>query len=157
MTFPITSLENCENLRLRGQRFPEDGVLEIQISPPQHYIIKITLLLKEESQMAITADVMNSLVSVTQFNKGQASKIFDRLRTERQLIVLKNNAPSAVILSPKEYERLSDIEEDYRLLMLAQERIAGGSLEHTVPLHDAMADLGISEAEIKEAEELDIE
>ena len=107
--------------------------------------------------MAITADVMNSLVSVTQFNKGQASKIFDRLRTERQLIVLKNNAPSAVILSPKEYERLSDIEEDYRLLMLAQERIAGGSLEHTVPLHDAMADLGISDAEIKEEEELDIE
>ena len=56
--------------------------------------------------MAITADVLNSLVSITQFNKGQASKIFDRLRTERQLVVLKNNAPSAVILSPEEYERL---------------------------------------------------
>ena len=53
--------------------------------------------------MAITADLLNSLVSVTQFNKGQASKIFDRLRTERQLVVLKNNAPSAVILSPEEY------------------------------------------------------
>ena len=58
--------------------------------------------------MAITADVLNSLVSITQFNKGQASKIFDRLRTERQLVVLKNNAPSAVILSPEEYERLSE-------------------------------------------------
>ena len=58
--------------------------------------------------MAITADVLNSLISITQFNKGQASKIFDRLRTERQLIVLKNNTPSAVILSPEEYERLAE-------------------------------------------------
>lgn len=107
--------------------------------------------------MAITADVLNSLVSVTQFNKGQASKIFDRLRTERQLVVLKNNAPSAVILSPEEYERLSDIEEDYRLLLLAQNRIAKGGLEYTVPLHDVMADLGISDKEIEEAEDLDIE
>lgn len=107
--------------------------------------------------MAITADVLNSLVSVTQFNKGQASKIFDRLRTERQLVVLKNNAPSAVILSPEEYERLSDIEEDYRLLLLAQNRIAEGGLEYTVPLQDVMADLGISNKEMEEAEDLDIE
>lgn len=107
--------------------------------------------------MAITADLLNSLVSVTQFNKGQASKIFDRLRTERQLVVKKNNAPSAVILSPEEYERLSGIEEDYRLLLLAQERINGGALEHAISFHDAMADLGISDSEIEEAEELEIE
>lgn len=80
--------------------------------------------------MAITADALQSLVSVTQFNKGQASRIFDRLRTERQLIVLKNNAPTAVILSPEEYQRLAEIEEDYRLLLLAQERIANGGPKH---------------------------
>lgn len=107
--------------------------------------------------MAITSNVLNSLVSVTQFNKGQASKIFDRLRTERQLVVLKNNAPSAVILSPEEYERLSDIEEDYHLLLLAQNRIAEGGFEYTVPFHDVLADLGISDKEIEEAEDLDIE
>lgn len=100
--------------------------------------------------MAITADILNSLVSVTQFNKGQASKIFDRLRTERQLVVLKNNAPSEVILSPEEYERLTGIEEDYHLLLLAQNRIAKGGLKYTVPLHDVMADL-------EEAEDLDNE
>jgi len=106
--------------------------------------------------MAITANILNSLIPVTQFNKGQASKIFDRLRTECQLIVLKNNAPSAVILSPEEYERLANIEEDYNLLLLAQERIAGG-MKHTVPFNEAMADLGISESELSEAEELEIE
>lgn len=66
--------------------------------------------------MAINSDVLNSLVPITQFNKGQASRIFDRLRTERHLIVLKNNVPTAVILSPEEYERLCSIEENYRTL-----------------------------------------
>lgn len=107
--------------------------------------------------MAITTDVLNSLISITQFNKGQASKIFDRLRTERQLVVLKNNAPSAVILSPEEYERLAEIEEDYKLLLLSQQRIANSSMEHTVTFNDAMAELGISETELNEAEDVEIE
>lgn len=107
--------------------------------------------------MAITTDVLNSLISITQFNKGQASKIFDRLRTERQLVVLKNNAPSAVILSPEEYERLAEIEEDYQLLLLAQQRIANSNMERTVTFNDAMVDLGISENELNEAEDVEIE
>lgn len=107
--------------------------------------------------MAITSDVLNSLISITQFNKGQASKIFDRLRTERQLVVLKNNAPSAVILSPEEYERLAEIEEDYHLLLLAQQRIANSDMGRTVTFNDAMVDLGISETELNEAEDVEIE
>ena len=50
--------------------------------------------------MSIAYNTLNSLVPITQFNKGQASKIFDRLTNEKQLIVLKNNVPAAVILSP---------------------------------------------------------
>lgn len=61
--------------------------------------------------MAITAELLHSLVPISQFNKGQAAKIFDRLRSEKELIVLKNNQPSAVILSPEEYTRLTEIEE----------------------------------------------
>ena len=30
-----------------------------------------------------TGNILKSLVSITQFNKGQAAKIFDRLKTER--------------------------------------------------------------------------
>ena len=42
--------------------------------------------------MAIAADLLQSLVPISQFNKGQAAKIFDRLHSERELIVLKNNS-----------------------------------------------------------------
>ena len=48
-------------------------------------------------------NLLNNLVSVTMFNQGQASKIFNRLQEEKQIVVLKNNIPTAVLLSPDEY------------------------------------------------------
>lgn len=51
-------------------------------------------------------NILNNLVSITQFNKGQSSKIFERLKEEKQIVVLRNNIPTAVILSPEEYDRL---------------------------------------------------
>ena len=59
--------------------------------------------------MANAANILQSLVPISQFNKGKAAQIFDRLRTEKELIVLKNNQPSAVILSPEEYTRLKQM------------------------------------------------
>ena len=34
--------------------------------------------------MAFAANMLNSLIPITQFNRGQASRIFDRLRAESQ-------------------------------------------------------------------------
>ena len=61
------------------------------------------------------ANIMDCLVPISLFNKGQATKIFNRLRETKELFVLKNNQPSAVILSPEEYTRLTEIEENYML------------------------------------------
>ena len=81
--------------------------------------------------MANAANILQSLVPISQFNKGKAAQIFDRLRTEKELIVLKNNQPSAVILSPEEYTRLTEIEEDYMLLLEANGRLeANGDKRH---------------------------
>ena len=106
--------------------------------------------------MAYTADVLDSLVPITQFNRGQASRIFDRLHTESQLIVLKNNQPAAVILSPAEFQRLSEIEEDYTLLLEATRRLAEDSSPAS-SREDVMAELGISEADLAAAEDVVIE
>lgn len=107
--------------------------------------------------MAIAADILQSLVPISQFNKGQAAKIFDRLHSERELIVLKNNQPSAVILSPEEYKRLTEIEEDYFLLLEANKRIEDDKNNKTISFDTVMNNLGISEAELLEAEDVDIE
>ena len=100
--------------------------------------------------MAYTADILDSLVPITQFNRGQASRIFDRLHNENQLIVLKNNQPAAIILSPSEFQRLSEIEEDYTLLLETTRRLKEDS-SSTSSREDVMSELGISEADLAAA------
>lgn len=107
--------------------------------------------------MALATDFLQSLVPISQFNKGQAAKIFDRLHSEKELIVLKNNQPSAVILSPEEYTRLTEIEEDYFLLLEANRRIEENGDKKTVSLDSVMDYLGISKEELLDAEDADIE
>lgn len=112
---------------------------------------------KEVCYMAVAANILQRLVPISQFNKGQASKIFDRLHSEKELIVLKNNQPSAIILSPEEYERLTEIEEDYYLLLEANKRLETNGTKETIPLSSVMQELGISEKEIEETEDVVIE
>ena len=107
--------------------------------------------------MAIAADFLQSMIPISQFNKGQAAKIFDRLRSERELIVLKNNQPSAIILSPEEYTRLTEIEEDYFLLLEANKRMEGNGNNKTLSFDSVMSNLGISEDELLNTEDADIE
>lgn len=107
--------------------------------------------------MATATDLLQSLVPISQFNKGQASKIFDRLRFQRELIVLKNNQPSAIILSPEEYKRLTEIEEDYYLLLEANKRMEENGDTKTVSFDYLLKDLGIREDELLDAEDVVIE
>ena len=93
-------------------------------------------------------------VSFSQFSGAQAEQIFERLREERQLTVCNENVP--VLLSSEEYYRLLEIEENYRLLLLAQARMEkndGAVLSEA----DVMHRLGISETEIAQATNLEIE
>jgi putative prevent-host-death family protein len=105
--------------------------------------------------MVYTNDVLESLVPITQFNRGQASRIFDKLQTKNQLIVLKNNQPTAIILSLEEFNRLNEIEEDYDLLLEANKRLESNS--ETFSMKEIMEDFGISEDDIINAEDVEIE
>lgn len=53
--------------------------------------------------------MINHIVPITQFNKGKASQLFSRVNRRETLLVIKNNSPVAVILSPEEYELLRKI------------------------------------------------
>jgi antitoxin StbD len=101
--------------------------------------------------------ILNNMVSITQFNKGQASKIFDRVKSEGRIVVLKNNAPSAIILSFDEYKRLTEIEENEYLLRIAEERtkysVPGTGFSKEV-IYDK---LNISQEDIDKTEDIEIE
>jgi antitoxin StbD len=104
-----------------------------------------------------SGNLLKSLVSITQFNKGQAAKIFDRLKTERRIVVLKNNAPSAIILSPDEYLRLLEIEEDTILFNLAEQRLANYNIGDEISYNEALIQLGLTNEEIQNAKDLELQ
>lgn len=107
--------------------------------------------------MELTANFLTRLIPITQFNRGQASRIFDRLHSEPELVVLKNNQPSAIILAPDEYKRLAEIEENYTLLLEATERLAANEGNSAISASDVLKHFGLTEADLEEVEEPEIE
>ena len=70
---------------------------------------------------------MNSLVNaikntvpITQFNRGLAGKIFEDVKKQGAKVVMKNNTPECVLMSPEEYLSLMEEVEDAKLLRLAE-------------------------------------
>ncbi len=90
-------------------------------------------------------DFTEKLVPISDFSQGKAGKIFsDVYENNTEYIVLKNNQPTAIVLSIQEYksiknridkmEKLLEEIENIRLLKLAKERnnITSSSYEEFV-------------------------
>ena len=84
-------------------------------------------------------------VSISQFDEGNAIQIFDRLGTDRGVVVLKNGQPIAVILSSEEYTRLVEAEEDYKLTVEANRRLEENGGKPTNPFGDILEKLKVGE------------
>jgi prevent-host-death family protein len=105
-----------------------------------------------------TTSTTRGFVPITQFNKGQASKIFDRLAAERHIVVLKNNAPAAVLVSYEEFDRMRDAEIDLQLLAEAQERIAADpEFKTAIPSERFWEMLGVTDEDVASAPDVVIE
>ena len=94
---------------------------------------------KEADTMSMTLlDFTERLVPISDFSQGKAGKIFsDVADNDKEYIVLKNNQPTAVVVSVKEYrdtqEKVAKLEallekiENIRLLKLAESRVNDNS------------------------------
>lgn len=80
-----------------------------------------------------TAKITERLVPISDFSKGKAAKIFtDVANNDNEYIVLRNNKPTAIVISVKTYEstldKLNKFEqifeelENLKLLRMAQSR-----------------------------------
>ena len=60
----------------------------------------------------------DKLIPISDFSKGKTAQIFEDVKNNNaEYIVLKNNQPSAIILSPEEYTRLTERQEWELFLM----------------------------------------
>ena len=97
------------------------------------------------------------LIPISDFSKGKTSRIFDDVKNNNtEYIVLKNNQPTALVISIDNYREMADKAakmellldkiEEKRLLGIANERISDG--HETTDFNDVITELGFTEEEI---------
>lgn len=107
--------------------------------------------------MANIASAIRNTVSISLFNRGLAGKIFEEVKQCGAKVVMKNNTAECVLMSPDEYIQLIDEVNDARLLSMATSRMAKANADSFVPADQLYAEMGITQADLDEIGEVDIE
>lgn len=122
------------------------------------YDFRYTLKLKRRIEnMTMLSNAIKNTVSISLFNKGLAGKVFDEVKKTGAKLVIKNNNPEAVIMSPEEYINLVDELNDAKLLAEATIRMQNADLSKAIPREEVLKMLGITQAELDEMDDVEIE
>ncbi len=90
-------------------------------------------------------DVINSIVPISRFNKGEANKIFSEVSKTGYKVVVKNNKPTCILITPERYEEMMEIIEDYALLFEAASRVKSSQKGDYISQDTLLKNLGIDE------------
>ena len=100
--------------------------------------------------MADISSALRSTIPISLFNRGMAGKVFEDVRRQGAKVVMKNNSPECVLLSPEEYLRLIDEVNDSKLAALAAQRMQGFDPANAIPAEEVYRQNGITKEEIAE-------
>ena len=104
----------------------------------------------------LRVNLLDALVPISRFNKGEANKIFDEVRLSGYKIVVKNNAPACVLITPEIYQEMLDMINDQYLLALAEEREQNGT-GVTYSFEEVLAERGLTISDIDAMDDVEIE
>ena len=100
--------------------------------------------------MSNVASAIKNTVSISDFNRGLAGKIFADVRKTGAKVVMKNNRAECVLCSPEEYVRMADELEDAKLYAVALERLSRYDPAKTISQEEMDAILGITEEDLSD-------
>ncbi|MDB0438902.1 type II toxin-antitoxin system Phd/YefM family antitoxin [Clostridioides difficile] len=100
----------------------------------------------------LMANMLNTIVPISRFNKGEANKIFDEVKKSGSKVVVKNNVPTCILITPEKYEEMINIIEDYKLLLETENRMKNLTESELIPRDELMEDLNISEKDLEDIE-----
>ena len=103
------------------------------------------------------APALKNTIPISLFNKGMAGKIFKSVKESGSKIVMKNNVPECVLLSPKSYLEMTEKVENAELLALAMYRIENGAFKDTRDFNEVMKELHIASEELNDIDESEVE
>ena len=111
-------------------------------------------------EVIIMKDLSTALrdtISISSFNKGKAGKVFSEVKDSGAKIVIKNNVPECVLLSPEEYLSLMDEVYDARLAIEANNRLNDYDSEKLVSQAFVDEKFGFSADDLENFEEVEFE
>lgn len=101
--------------------------------------------------------VMNSIIPITRFNRGEANRIFEEVSETGVKVVLKNNVPACVLVDPNRYEAMVEALEDYALFFEAEKRVANAEKKGYLSEAEVMKNLGIVDADLDGIDDIEAE
>ena len=99
-----------------------------------------------------TTNILDSIVPISRFNKGEANKIFSDVKKygTRIVVGMYDNIPECVLMSPQTYQQIMNEYEDAVLLAEAQKRLSQ-NVEYT-DHEDLMKKFGLTESDLNDVE-----
>ncbi|KAB8289080.1 toxin-antitoxin system subunit antitoxin [Bifidobacterium ramosum] len=66
---------------------------------------------------------LDNLVSVSELSHGGVSRTLGRVSDDNPVVVMRNNKPAAVVITPDDYKRYTEAEENFALYLEAVDRM----------------------------------
>ena len=107
--------------------------------------------------MASIIGAIQNTVPISLFNRGLAGQIFENVKQSGAKVVMKNNVPECVLLSPEEYVKMVDDLNDARLMAIALERMEHYDPSTTISQEEFDRQFGIADGDLKGYEEVELE
>ena len=100
---------------------------------------------------------LRNTIPISLFNKGMAGKIFKSVKENGAKVVMKNNVPECVLMSPESYLVMTEKLENAELLALALHRIENGAFSQTKDWGEVRKELGISSEDLTDVDDAEVE
>lgn len=103
------------------------------------------------------AEFLSNIISVTDLNKGRSSKIIDEVKKTGYKVILKNNRPEAVLITPAEFEEMLALKEEIQDLTLGMEalrRLANFNPDSTISHENMLAEFDITPEELENVDDV---
>lgn len=101
--------------------------------------------------------LMDQIVPISRFNKGEASKICEEVKETGVKAVLKNNVRVMMLVEPNQYDEMVELLEDYALLFEAEERMKKAEVEGFLTQEQVMKNHHITESDLDNTADVEIE
>ena len=98
------------------------------------------------------SNLLNSIIPISRFNKGEASKIFDEVNKSGAKIVVKNNKPTCVLITPEDYEEMMETIENYYLLIETEKRMESAQENDFINHEELMKEINVKVEELRDVE-----